>query len=125
MILKRAASTPTTDPALPDLSPRIHERIAFATPDLMSTQNKRPRMRTRTNSISSMSSTLSKSFPLFWKGGKRSRSLQSAKAGITEGHEKSGLDTLVEINNENYNDIVVKSEKDVVVEFYDEEVFPL
>jgi hypothetical protein len=62
---------------------------------------------------------------LFWKGGKRSRSLQSAKPGITEGHEKSGLDTLVEINNENYNDIVVKSEKDVVVEFYDEEVFPL
>jgi hypothetical protein len=62
---------------------------------------------------------------LFWKGRKRSPPLQSAKPGSTEGHEKSGPDTLVEINNENYNDIVVKSEKDVVVEFYDEEVLPL
>jgi len=65
---------------------------------------------------------LSKKFSLFWKAGKGSPSHQSAKPGSTEENENSVSGTLVEINNENYNDIVLKSENDVVVEFFDEEV---
>lgn len=80
--------------------------------------SKRPRERTSASRRNSISSTLSEK--LRFKFRRTGNNKPTAGLNTSGPIPVPGLP--VEISNENYNEIVVKSKKDVVVEYYDQEV---
>lgn len=89
----------------------------FAISDPM--PSKRPRERASASRRSSTSSTLSEKLRFKFRRTGKNRPTSDSPGPIPV----PGLP--VEISNENYNEIVVKSKKDVVVEYYDQEVLSL